>query len=95
MKINYKDIKIAPIKRKQKMLKRVLCFDKDGNFVEVYDSVYIAAKKLGLHYVNIRNVLSKKCTAKTSGGFQWRYEKDILEAIKKNGIKKWMEVIDE
>jgi group I intron endonuclease len=53
--------------------KRVGKFDLSDNLVEEYESVMIAAERVGLHHATIRKVCRGKKHYHTAGGFKWKF----------------------
>lgn len=61
----------------------VVQYDKDGNFIKIFDSVTQAEFLLGkLKQMNIAKACAGICYE--SGGFQWRYHKDVKDNYMKN-----------
>lgn len=56
--------------------KRAYQFSVTGEFIAMYDTITIAAKITGIHATNIVNAMKGK--QKHSGGFIWKYEKDVI-----------------
>ena len=59
----------------KKLGKKINKYDLDGNFIETYDSIKIAAKENNMHRSQISNCCNKKY--KKAKGYIWRYEDDI------------------
>ena len=57
----------------------VLQYSKDGNFVNKFDSVKKAAKKMNCHSMTIIRVCQNKKGKKTAKGFVWKYENEVEE----------------
>lgn len=54
-------------------------YDLEGNLINKWDCVKLASKALDIFINNIEEVCKNRTGS--SGGFQWRYEKDSLEKI--------------
>lgn len=60
--------------KKPRSNRQVAQYDKDMNVINVYSSVYAAAKQTGLPYSNIYAVCSEKRTSNhTCGGYIWKF----------------------
>lgn len=59
--------------------KPVLCFDKNGNFINEYPSLIEATRKTGIDEGNICRVCSGE--RKSAGKFVWRYKDDYFSQI--------------
>ena len=66
--------------QKGKHLKKVCQYDKDGNFIALYNSITEAAQKTGANGTCIGEICKTKGKGnrQTSGGYIWRYEGDSL-----------------
>ena len=51
-------------------------FDKNGNFIKLWDCAIDASKELNIDRANINHCCNHKPNHKTAGGFIWRYEND-------------------
>lgn len=49
---------------------------KNGAVVNVFESVHIAAKNMGISHSHIVSCIRKYYGRKTAGGFEWKYYKD-------------------
>jgi hypothetical protein len=54
--------------------KKVLQYDKKGNFIKEWDSCKEAGKILNINIVLIGKVALQKPENKSAGGFVWRYK---------------------
>lgn len=52
--------------------KKIVQYDKDGNYITEYESLAMAAQKTGINLGNISQVCAKK--RKTAGGYIWKYK---------------------
>ena len=59
-------------RRVQKNTRTVLCYSQDGEFIGKFESVGLAAEKMGLAKQGIMRVCNGK--GKRCGGYIWRYE---------------------
>ena len=60
--------------------KKVVQYDMDGNFIQIFDSAYAASEEVKVDASRIREACNLK--QKTSGGYQWRwYGKNIEKNI--------------
>lgn len=65
----------------KKIIKTILQYDKNNNFIAKYSSLAEIENKLKIHHSNISKCLHNK--RKTTGGFIWKYQyQKILEDIK-------------
>lgn len=54
--------------------KPVLQFDKNGNFINEYQSMSDATRKTGIHFSHISKVCKGKVNYNSAGGFIWKYK---------------------
>lgn len=64
----------ATVKHRGKPARPVYKFDKDGNFIEGYESVQAAHRASGVSDASICYCCLGKPGFKTAGGFKWSYE---------------------
>lgn len=60
-----------PKMQTEKLGKKINQFDKEGNFIKLWDSALLIQKHLGFNNSNIIQCCKGK--RKTAGGFKWRY----------------------
>lgn len=60
--------------KKHHLSKPVLCCDRNGNVIQEYESIRMAAEILGLSPANISSACKKKYGCKTCGGYVWCYK---------------------
>lgn len=59
---------------------KVIQYDLNGNFIQIFDNAIIAAKNVGITYPSsINRVCSGK--RKTAGGYIWKYQKNEQEEV--------------
>ena len=54
--------------------KKVLQYDKDGNFIKEWDCMRDAERQLGINCTNISACCRRKHKCRTAGGYIWRYK---------------------
>lgn len=63
-----------PKKQTEKLGKKIIQFNKEGNFIKLWDSALLIQKYLGINNSNIIQCCKGK--RKTAGGFKWRYSNE-------------------
>lgn len=57
--------------------KKVVQYDINGNFIQIFDNAYTASKEVKVDASRIREACNLK--QKTSGGYQWRWHSENIE----------------
>ena len=88
MRETWKDIKdfegiyqistLGRVKRnKRKSRKQVNQYDLNGIFIKKWNSIKEASNSLGINHANISSCCKNKYGRRSSGGFMWKYVKEV------------------
>lgn len=70
--------RLEKVSRSNKLKKKVLQFDINGNMLQEYNSIAEASKITNVDRKGISNCINKKNNRKTAGGYIWKLKSEVI-----------------